>query len=170
MDLQEGSDDEKLAVRQAAAQLIDRQSIADNVYNGTATPLYSMIPNDYPFHTDAFADEYGEEPESRRHTDAGGRWGRYPGAARGLVDADPLRACIRRRVRRDPASAQRLGLFDVTLKSTEWNQYSEAAFTDKYPAYQLGWFPDYPDADNYTSTVLLDGQLPQHPLLEPGDG
>ena len=43
------------------------------------------------------------------------------------------------------------GLFDVTLESTEWNQYSEAAFTDKYPAYQLGWFPDYPDADNYTA-------------------
>ncbi len=41
------------------------------------------------------------------------------------------------------------GLFDVTLKSTEWNQYSEAAFTDKYPIYQLGWFPDYPDADDY---------------------
>ena len=41
------------------------------------------------------------------------------------------------------------GLFDVTLKSTEWNQYSEAAFTDKYPQYQLGWFPDYPDADDY---------------------
>ena len=43
------------------------------------------------------------------------------------------------------------GLFEVTLESTEWNQYSEAAFTDKYPVYQLGWFPDYPDADNYTS-------------------
>jgi peptide/nickel transport system substrate-binding protein len=44
------------------------------------------------------------------------------------------------------------GLFEVTLESTEWNQYSEAAFTDKYPVYQLGWFPDYPDADNYTSS------------------
>ena len=39
----------------------------------------------------------------------------------------------------------------MTLKSTEWNQYSTAAFTDKYPTYQLGWFPDYPDADDYTS-------------------
>ena len=47
------------------------------------------------------------------------------------------------------------GLFDVTLKSTEWNQYSTAAFTDKYPAYQLGWFPDYPDADDYTSPFFL---------------
>jgi peptide/nickel transport system substrate-binding protein len=35
------------------------------------------------------------------------------------------------------------------LKSTEWDQYSTAAFTDKYPIYELGWFPDYPDPDNY---------------------
>ena len=43
------------------------------------------------------------------------------------------------------------GLFNVTLKSTEWNQYSTAAFTDKYPQFELGWFPDYPDADDYTT-------------------
>ncbi len=43
----------------------------------------------------------------------------------------------------------------MTLKSTEWNQYSTAAFTDKYPTYQLGWFPDYPDADDYTSPFYL---------------
>jgi peptide/nickel transport system substrate-binding protein len=47
------------------------------------------------------------------------------------------------------------GLFEVTLKSTEWNQYSTAAFTDKYPVYQLGWFPDYPDPDDYTSPFYL---------------
>ena len=41
------------------------------------------------------------------------------------------------------------GLFKVTLKSSEWDQYSEAVTTDKYPVFQLGWFPDYPDADNY---------------------
>ncbi|NIR43124.1 MAG: peptide ABC transporter substrate-binding protein, partial [Gemmatimonadetes bacterium] len=40
-------------------------------------------------------------------------------------------------------------IFDVTLKSTEWSQYVAAATTDQYPAFQLGWFPDYPDADNY---------------------
>ena len=34
-------------------------------------------------------------------------------------------------------------------ESSEWDQYSEAVTTDKYPVFQLGWFPDYPDADNY---------------------
>ena len=152
LDLQEGSDEEKLAVRQAVAQLIDRQSIADNVYNGTATPLYSMVPSGLPFHTEAFADEYGEEPDP-------------DGAAQTLEDAGvdtpvPLEVWWTP-THYGPASGDEYaeiqrqleegGLFEVTLESTEWNQYSEAAFTDKYPVYQLGWFPDYPDADNYTS-------------------
>ena len=41
------------------------------------------------------------------------------------------------------------GLFKVNLQSTEWVQYSKDRVKDVYPAYQLGWFPDYSDADNY---------------------
>jgi peptide/nickel transport system substrate-binding protein len=41
------------------------------------------------------------------------------------------------------------GLFDVKLQSTEYVQYSKDRVKDAYPAYQLGWFPDYSDADNY---------------------
>ena len=42
---------------------IDRQSIADNVYNGTVQPLYSMVPQGVEYATDAFATEYGEGPD-----------------------------------------------------------------------------------------------------------
>ena len=42
------------------------------------------------------------------------------------------------------------GLFKVDLKSTEWVTYQKQRVTD-YPAYQLGWFPDYSDADNFLS-------------------
>jgi peptide/nickel transport system substrate-binding protein len=40
------------------------------------------------------------------------------------------------------------GLFKVTLKSAEWAQYS-AQPGKRYNAFQLGWFPDYPDAEDY---------------------
>jgi len=153
IDLQEGSDEQKLAVRQAVAQTIDRDSIAENVYNGTAEPLYSMIPAALQFHTDAFADEYGDAPDVDAATqtleDAG-------------VDTPAPLEVWWTPTHYGPASGDEYaeiknqlddsGLFDVTLESTEWNQYSEAAFTDKYPVYQLGWFPDFPDADNYTSS------------------
>ena len=36
----------------------------------------------------------------------------------------------------------------MTLKSTEWAQYS-AVLGTQYNVFQLGWFPDYPDAENY---------------------
>ena len=152
-DLQPGTDDaQKLAIRQAAAQVIDRQSIADNVYNGTVQPLYSMVPQGVEYANSAFSDTYGEGPdlEAAKQTlaDAGVKtplplevW--WTPSHYGTSSGDEY-AEIKRQF--DDS-----GLFDVTLKSTEWNQYSTAAFTDKYPQYQLGWFPDYPDADDYTS-------------------
>jgi peptide/nickel transport system substrate-binding protein len=40
------------------------------------------------------------------------------------------------------------GLFKVTLQSAEWATYSKTLGT-QYGAFQLGWFPDYPDAEDY---------------------
>jgi peptide/nickel transport system substrate-binding protein len=155
LDLMPGDNDEqKTAIRQAVAQTIDRQSIADNVYNGTVKPLYSMIPEGLDFANDSFFKEmYGESPDVDAATqileDAGVNtpvplevW--WTPSHYGTSSGDEY-AEIKRQF-------DESGLFDVTLKSTEWNQYSEAAFTDKYPAYQLGWFPDYPDADDYTAS------------------
>ena len=93
LDLQPGDDDaQKLAIRQAVAQTIDRQSIVDNVYNGTVKPLYSMIPASLPYHTDAFKDKYGEPRRRRREADPRRRRRQDAGAARGLVDPVALRA------------------------------------------------------------------------------
>jgi peptide/nickel transport system substrate-binding protein len=150
--LQDGTDQQKTAVRQAVAQVIDRDSIAEDVYNGTATPLYSMVPSGLPFHTDAFADRYGTQPSP----DA---------AAQTLADAaldtpvpleiwwtpsyyGPASADEYAEVQRQLEDS---GLFEVTLKSAAWRRYVDEAFTGSYPVFQLGWFPDYPDADNYVS-------------------
>jgi ABC-type oligopeptide transport system substrate-binding subunit len=43
-----GADPAKaLAVRQAVANLVDRQAIADQVYKGTYLPLYSNVPSGF---------------------------------------------------------------------------------------------------------------------------
>jgi peptide/nickel transport system substrate-binding protein len=151
------SDEQKLAIRQAIAQTVDRASIADNVYNGTVKPLYSMIPTGLQFSGPSFDQEYGDAPDtdaaSQTLSDAGVDtpvpleiW--YTPSHYGASSGDEY-AEIKRQL-------DESGLFDVTLKSTEWNQYSEAAFTDKYPIYQLGWFPDYPDADDYVGNFYSD--------------
>jgi len=152
--LQPGATDaQKLAIRQAVAQTVDRQAIASNVYNGTVQPLYSMVPQGLQYATQAFKDAYGATPNVA--------------AAKQTLQKAGVKTPVPLEVWWTPshygassgdeyaAIKQQLddsGLFNVTLKDTEWTQYSTAAFTNKYPTYQLGWFPDYPDADDYTAS------------------
>jgi peptide/nickel transport system substrate-binding protein len=144
---------DELAVRQAVAMTVDRQAIVENVYNGTVDPLYSMNPVGLAGHIDAFADRYGDTPDPEEAAqllqDAGIQtpldleiW--WTPSHYGDLSADEY-AEIQR-------SLEESGLFSVTLKSTEWDAYTEAAFSGQYPSYQLGWFPDYPDADNYLAS------------------
>ena len=51
------------------------------------------------------------------------------------------------------------GLFTVNLQSTEWVTYAKERTADAYPAYQLGWFPDYSDADNYLTPFFADNNF-----------
>ncbi|MDQ3102663.1 MAG: ABC transporter substrate-binding protein, partial [Actinomycetota bacterium] len=121
-ELQPGAtDEEKLAVRQAAAQVVDRQAIADDVYNGTVQPLYSMVPEGVEYATQAFADAYGEAPDVDAATqtleDAG-------------VDAPVPLEVWWTPSHYGPASGDEYaeiqrqldesGLFEVSLESTEW--------------------------------------------------
>ena len=49
------------------------------------------------------------------------------------------------------------GLFNVTLESAEWEQYQTISKEGAYDIWQLGWFPDFPDADTYLSPFMVDG-------------
>src|SRR5205814_1938828 len=52
----------KLGVRKAIAYLLDRDALIKDVYQGTATPLYSIIPAGIAGHNTAFFDTYGASP------------------------------------------------------------------------------------------------------------
>jgi peptide/nickel transport system substrate-binding protein len=151
-NLQPGDNDaQKLAIRKAVAQTIDRDSIAKNVYDDTVQPLYSMIPQGLDYATQAFKDTYGASPNvnaAKQELEKAGvktpvdfeLW--YTPSHYGASSADEY-AEIKHEL--DDS-----GLFNVSLKSSEWAQYDEAALTDKYPNFQFGWFPDYPDAYDYS--------------------
>jgi len=146
------------AVRRSIAYTIDRQSIVDNVYNGTVTPLYSMIPAGLLGHTDAYKTEYGDTPNpdaaKKELTDAGITtpvpieiW--WTPSHYGDGSADEYTE-IKRQL-------EDSGLFKVTLKSEEWDQYTVDKAKDRFPAFELGWFPDYPDADDYSAYFYPGG-------------
>src|SRR3954464_6334745 len=149
-----------LAVRQAVADLIDRKEISDQVYKGTYTPLYSFVPEGLTGAITPLKDMYGDgnggpdaDKAKQTLTTAGvttpvelslqyttDHYGPSSGDEYALIK-DQLESS---------------GLFTVNLQSTEYVQYSKDRVADVYPAYQLGWFPDFSDADNYLTPFFLN--------------
>ena len=138
-----------IAVRRAVAYLMPRQAIATRVYHGQVKPLYSQVPAGYPGHIDAFAALYGRTPNPAKAKQVLAQAGLqtpfpveiwWTPTHYGDASADEY-AEIKRGLEKD-------GIFTVTLKSTEWAAYS-AVFGRQYNVFQLGWFPDYPDSENY---------------------
>ncbi|WP_168627477.1 MULTISPECIES: ABC transporter substrate-binding protein [unclassified Cryobacterium] len=144
-----------LAVRQAMANVIDRAEISDQVYKGTYVPLYSYVPDGLPGATQPLKDLYGD-----------GNGGPDVDKATALLEEAGVTTPLAINLQYNPdhygassgdeyalvkSQLEESGLFTVNLQSTEWVQYNEDRVADVYPIFQLGWFPDYPDADNYLS-------------------
>lgn len=148
-----------LAVRQAVADLVDREAISEQVYKGTYTPLYSYVPEGFAGATDVLKGLYGD-----------GNGGPDAAKAKATLEAAGVATPVTLSLQYSPdhygpssgdeyalvkSQLEADGLFEVDLKSTEWVQYSKDRTSDVYPAYQLGWFPDYSDADNYLTPFFL---------------
>ena len=152
-----------LAVRGAVADLIDRQEISDQVYKGTYLPLYSFVPDGLTGATQVLKDLYGDgeggpstDAAMKRLTDAGVEMPvtlnlQYNPDHYGESSGDEY-ALVKSQLEAD-------GIFEVSLQSTEWVTYAKERTADAYPAYQLGWFPDYSDADNYLTPFFGDGNF-----------
>lgn len=156
-----------LAVRQAVADLVDRKALSEQVYKGTYTPLYSFVPEGFSGATDVLKGLYGD-----------GEGGPDAAKAKSTLEAAGVTTPVKLSLQYSPdhygpssgdeyalvkSQLEKDGLFSVDLKSTEWVQYSKDRTADVYPAYQLGWFPDYSDADNYlTPFFLTDNFLANH--------
>ena len=151
-----------LAVRQAIAHLVDRDVIASQVFKNTYTPVYSYVPKEFEGATEPLKSLYGDgsgkpslEKAKQVLTDAGitsvvdvklQYTDRY-----GTSAADEY-ALVKEQL-------EKSGLFTVDLKSTEWTTYTKERRADAYPVYQLGWFPDYSDADNYLTPFFIPGNF-----------
>ncbi len=147
---------QKLAIRRAVAFSVDRKALATSIYQDTFAPLYSMIPDGLPGHVDAFKTEFGEAPDKAKASDALNKAAVKTPVSISLQYAPdhygPGSADEYGEVKRQ---LEATGLFKVNLQSTEWTTYSKQRRQDAYPVYQLGWFPDFPDADNYISPFLV---------------
>ncbi|WP_181793464.1 ABC transporter substrate-binding protein [Streptomyces sp. WELS2] len=150
----------KLGVRKAMAYLIDRDALIKDVYQGTATPLYSIVPAGVAGHNTAFFDTYGARP-SQAKAAAALRADGITGKVRLTLWSTPSRY--------GPATDEELkaiagqlnasGLFDADVKSVAFDQYEKDIAAGKYGVYVKGWVPDYPDADNFTAPFFGRGNV-----------
>jgi len=151
-----------LAVRTAVADLVDRKEISDQVYRGTYLPLYSYVPDGLTGATQVLKDLYG--------TDGGPDADKAAAALSGAGIATPVVLNLQYNPDHYGESSgdeyalvksqlEASGLFTVNLQATEWVTYAADRTNDVYPAYQLGWFPDYSDADNYLTPFFGEGNF-----------
>jgi peptide/nickel transport system substrate-binding protein len=153
---------DNIAVRKAIAYLLPRQTISTRVYHGQVKPLYSMVAAGLPGHVDAFTKLYGKTPSKAKAAavlKAAGVstpismtvW--YTPSHYGDASADEF-AEIQRALNGS-------GLFKITLKTAEWAQYVNTLGSTK-GVFQLGWFPDYVDAEDYLMPFYPTGQFLQN--------
>jgi peptide/nickel transport system substrate-binding protein len=152
-----------LAVRQAMADVVDRDAIATQVYKGTYLPAYSVVPDGFVGAIKPLKDMYGDgngkpslDKAKKAFSDAGVSAPvnlklQYNPDHYGKSSGDEY-AMIKEQL-------EKSGLFKVDLQSTEWVTYSKDRTKDVYPVYQLGWFPDYSDADNYLTPFFIPGNF-----------
>ncbi|MFE7893143.1 ABC transporter substrate-binding protein [Streptomyces sp. NPDC057412] len=142
----------QLGVRKAIAYLLDRDALIRDVHEGTASPLYSIIPAGIGGHNTAFFDSYGARPSRAK--------------AAAALQSDGITAKVKLTLwstpsRYGPATDQQLkaiakqlndsGLFQADVRSVAFDQYEKDIAKGKYGVYVKGWVPDYPDADNFTA-------------------
>lgn len=145
------------AIRQAVAQVVDREQISANAYDGTVEPAYSIVPPGFGGQRDSFSDTYGDPDPDKAEgilADAGVetpvplKLG-YPQEHYGPNAVDEATEIAEQ--------LNATGLFEVTTEAGEWEQYQTDYKKGAYDLFMLGWYPDFLDADNYLSPFVVDG-------------
>jgi peptide/nickel transport system substrate-binding protein len=149
-----------LAVRQAAADLVDRDALSKDAYKDTATPLYSYVPDGLTGANTALKGLYGN-----------GKGGPDAAKAKSVLEAAGVKTPVTINLQYNTdhygetssdeyaavkSQLETDGLFTVNLQSTEYVQYSKDRKAGVYSVFQLGWFPDFSDADNYLTPFFYN--------------
>ncbi|MET7389624.1 ABC transporter substrate-binding protein [Streptomyces sp. NPDC005385] len=142
------------AVRQAMAQLIDRGELVAKVYGTQAEPLYSMVPATITGHSNAFFNKYGDPSVSRARTALNKAGITSPVKVTLHYTTDHYGSITKQEFEILKKQLNASGLFDVSIQGTTWDKFVPAERANDYDVWGMGWFPDFPDADNYLAPFL----------------
>ncbi|WP_097247913.1 ABC transporter substrate-binding protein [Nocardia amikacinitolerans] len=164
-----GTPEQKLAVRKSIASSLDRVALARDVYKDTYVPAYSSVPQGIPGAAEPFKEIYGAGPNK----DAAAKFLADAGVATPVelnlqYNPDHYGSSSAEEYKAIKTQLEATGLFRVNLQSTEWVSYQRERARDAYPLYQFGWFPDFPDPDNYLSPFFGPNNFLQSHFEDPG--
>jgi len=144
-------------VRKALAALIDRDELSDVVFGGAVTPLLSPVPAGFMGANEAFETAYqapnmdlalqllgdsGYTADNPLVVDLG-----YPPEHYGVTTADGVLQIAQQ--------WEASGAVTVNTIAQEWSTYvANCTNGDTYDICVLGWFFDFPDAENYLQPFI----------------
>ncbi|WP_018549173.1 ABC transporter substrate-binding protein [Streptomyces sp. LaPpAH-108] len=142
------------AVRQAMAQVIDRGELVSKVYGTQAEPLYSLVPATLAGHSNSFFNKYGD-PSVPKAKDLLVKAGITTPIKLTLhYTTDHYGSVTKQEFQILQKQLNDSGLFDVSIQGHPWATFRPAEQKGAYDVYGMGWFPDFPDADNYVAPFL----------------
>ena len=146
-------------VDKAIASAIDRNAIADTVYQGTVSPIYSMLPPGFLGADKSFDTMYAAPniDEAKKYLEASGYsesnplvmdlW--YPPEHYGASTAAVMELI--------KSQLEATGEMQVNLQSQEWSTYvTNLTGGQSYACGFLGWFFDFPDSSNYLDPFVYN--------------
>lgn len=155
------------AVRQAMAQLIDRGELVSKVYGTEAEPLYSMVPATITGHSNSFFNKYGDPSVSKAKALLAAANITTPVKLTLHYTTDHYGPATKEEFQQLQTQLNGSGLFDVTIKGTPWDAFVPAERKGRYDVWGMGWFPDFPDADNYLAPFLDTDNFLKLPYSNP---
>ncbi|GGW19414.1 peptide-binding protein [Streptomyces capoamus] len=142
------------AVRQAMAQVINRGELVSKVYGTQAEPLYSLVPATVTGHSNSFFNKYGN-PSVAKAKDALAKAAITTPVKLTLhYTTDHYGSATKQEFEILQKQLNDSGLFDVSIEGHPWATFRPAERKGQYDVYGMGWFPDFPDADNFLAPFL----------------
>ncbi|WP_105974640.1 ABC transporter substrate-binding protein [Streptomyces geranii] len=145
---------ETKAVRQAMAQIINRAELVAKVYGDEAQPLYSLVPATITGHSNSFFNKYGEPSDIKAKTLMENAGITTPVKLTLHYTTDHYGSATKQEFEELQRQLNASGLFSVSIKGAPWATFRPAEKEGDYDVYGMGWFPDFPDADNYLAPFL----------------
>lgn len=157
----------KPAVRRAIAQLVNRDALVAKVYQGTAEPLYSMVPKGIAGHTTSFFDAFGDSNKTKAKAILNEAGIDEPVEMTFWFTTDRYGSSTAPEFAELKRQLEESGLFKITLRSAPWKTFQEGFTKGEYPVFGRGWFPDFPDPDNFIAPFVGENSVTGTPYLTP---